>query len=919
MMKKSKRLLKDSQSQQINSLKVKKPKKALDKVLSVQEKRINHDEQMAFLQQAGRKSFMNFCEIVKEGYNAEWFHEFIGNILEKSLHQIARGEKVRIILTIPPRHGKTELASVLFPAWALGTYPDMPFILSSYGAELSETNGLKTRDVINSDQYKFIFPDIKLRSDQKAKAKWMTNKGGSYTAVGIGTSVTGKGAKCVLIDDPHKDRQEAESKVVRDTVWEYYRSTLYSRLEGFGGVIVIMQRWHCLSSEQCVNIEGKMIKIKNVKEGDLILTSQGYQPIKHVQKNQLGDKKILRLLFSGSGQAIEVTDDHLIKTEEGWKKAGDFKVGDNAILKCDVKKNEVHEKRLERKANKMTGHFRGTQTSIQAEKLLQYVSEGKTTTEMAKLLGYKSRNTIGQHLAMLGISADFKNSLNNGYALDEDFWWILGRWMADGSRSSGRKIDQKNRITITVGGKKEKDIERITRFLSKHNIRHSKEEGLSVFNVRFSCKQFADYTRDIGGNAHDKKIPAYVFDLPIYLKVAFIEGYASGDAYSTLDSIRYSSVSYDLVSGLQNLLLTLNRHSNIYYQKVKIRSDSKIKSCGYTYELKEFESDRTLKITSNNVRVKQLKSIEVVEDYNDDVYDVTVDAGEINIGGITVHNCDDLVGRLMEEMERGRASGQAFDEWQVINFPAIADDDEYYEGKLLRKAGEPLWKSKFPIPVLENIKQTSGLYNWVSQYQQDPILQEAQDFKPHMFRYYEDNELEGKYLRYYTLVDPAISQNTSADNTVVLTVAKEVNGPNIYRIREDAGHYTPDQTIQLIFDHQTTYRSEVAIETVQYQQALKYAVIEEQRKRGQYFTVHELRSRTNKEERIKGLVALYAAGVIFHRHSDMEYERELLAFPRGRRDDRADAMAFFPMLGVNTFSGSVKIYKPKWMSYGKKK
>jgi phage terminase large subunit-like protein len=177
---------------------------------------------------------------------------------------------------------------------------------------------------------------------------------------------------------------------------------------------------------------------------------------------------------------------------------------------------------------------------------------------------------------------------------------------------------------------------------------------------------------------------------------------------------------------------------------------------------------------------------------------------------------------------------------------------------------------------------------------QSPISRETQEFKEHMFRYFDEGDLNGKYLRYYTLVDPAISQNKKADNSVVLTVAKEVNGPNIYRVREDAGHYTPQELIDLIFVHQNEYGSRVFVEAVQYQQAIKYAILEQQRKLQKYFLINEIKAKTtmSKESRIRGLLPLYATGVIFHRRTDTEYEKELLTFPSGRRDDRIDCMSF---------------------------
>jgi hypothetical protein len=413
----------------------------------------------------------------------------------------------------------SQLASIYFPAWALGKFPETKFILSTYGASLSEKAGQASRDVMNSEKYQAIFPGVQLRQDTKAKARWMTKHGGSFLAVGVGGPVTGSGAEIILCDDILKDRAEAESQTMREAAWEYYRSTLYSRLEGFGAVVVIMQRWHC----------------------------------------------------------------------------------------------------------------------------------------------------------------------------------------------------------------------------------------------------------------------------------------------------------------------------------------------------------------------------------------------------------DDLVGKLLADSEEKKQKGEPYDEWEVINFPAIATEDEKF-----RKAGEPLWPNKFPLPVLENIRATQGMYNFASQYQQDPVLAEFQEFKETMFKTYEQKDIQGVFMRYYTIVDPAISQKQEADNTVVLTIGKEVYGPNIYRIREDAGHFTPKETMDLVFKHQAEYKSEVFIETVAYQKALKYNIEEEQRRRNRYFIINEIKTGTNKEIKIRGgLLPLYENGVIFHKHTDREYEHELLAFPRGKRDDRIDCMAMGVTSALqNTRAGrGAKQFRPKVKGY----
>lgn len=149
----------------------------------------------------------------------------------------------RLMLFVPPRHGKSELGSIMFPAWYLGKHPEKEIITSSYSAELAQDFGYKTRNLVDTQEYKELF-NTKLRDDSKSKSKWLTEEGGGYTAVGVGGAITGRGADLLIIDDPIKNREEAESLTIREKVWSWYTSTAYTRLEKDAAVILILTRWH---------------------------------------------------------------------------------------------------------------------------------------------------------------------------------------------------------------------------------------------------------------------------------------------------------------------------------------------------------------------------------------------------------------------------------------------------------------------------------------------------------------------------------------------------------------------------------------------------------------------------------------------------------------------------------------------------
>lgn len=194
--------------------------------------------------------------------------------------QVERGEIDRLMLMVPPRHGKSQLASIHFPAWYLGRDPHREVITASYSADLAMDFGSKTRHLIEGEQYQAIFPDVKLRQDDRSKAKWLTQEGGGYTSVGVGGAITGRGATLLSIDDPIKNREEADSKVYRDKVWDWYTSTAYTRLEKAGAVVLTLTRWHVddlagriLSSEDAGR--WRVIRFPAVAEQDEEYRTQG--------------------------------------------------------------------------------------------------------------------------------------------------------------------------------------------------------------------------------------------------------------------------------------------------------------------------------------------------------------------------------------------------------------------------------------------------------------------------------------------------------------------------------------------------------------------------------------------------------------------------------------------------------------------
>lgn len=207
-----------------------------------------------------RRRLLDFIKFNFPEYRVNWHHR----VLVDKLEAVERGDIKRLIVTMPPRHGKSEIVSVQFPAWAIGRNPDKNVIEASYSGDLAVDFGRQVRNIVASERYGFLFPNLSLAEDSQAKGKWNTNGRGAYNAVGVGGATTGKGADLLLIDDPIKNRQDAESQVVRDSLWDWYTSTARTRLSPQGAIVVVMTRWHD------DDLVGRILRSENASSWDVL-------------------------------------------------------------------------------------------------------------------------------------------------------------------------------------------------------------------------------------------------------------------------------------------------------------------------------------------------------------------------------------------------------------------------------------------------------------------------------------------------------------------------------------------------------------------------------------------------------------------------------------------------------------------------
>jgi predicted phage terminase large subunit-like protein len=208
-----------------------------------------------------RDKFLKFVEAVWPTFIGGRHHARMADAFER----VARGECKRLIINMPPRHTKSEFASYLLPAWFLGKFPHKKVIQTAHTAELSVGFGRKVRNLVDSEVYRNIFPNLSLSADSKAAGRWNTSKGGDYFAIGVGGAVTGKGADLLIIDDPHSEQEAALAQVnpdIYDKVYEWYTSGPRQRLQPGGSIIIVMTRWSMR------DLTGQVVKSSAQRGGD---------------------------------------------------------------------------------------------------------------------------------------------------------------------------------------------------------------------------------------------------------------------------------------------------------------------------------------------------------------------------------------------------------------------------------------------------------------------------------------------------------------------------------------------------------------------------------------------------------------------------------------------------------------------------
>lgn len=190
---------------------------------------------------SARNDLIEFCKAMQPDYKVGKHHRILADLLM----QLAEGRQDRVCVNIPPRHGKSQLVSIYFPAWFIGRHPNKKVLMVSHTTDLAVDFGRKVRNLIDTDTYRKIFPTVTLAADSKSAGRWNTNVGGEYFACGVGSALAGRGADLLLVDDPHNEQDIINGNFdVFDKAYEWFTYGARTRLMPGGRVAIIQTRWH---------------------------------------------------------------------------------------------------------------------------------------------------------------------------------------------------------------------------------------------------------------------------------------------------------------------------------------------------------------------------------------------------------------------------------------------------------------------------------------------------------------------------------------------------------------------------------------------------------------------------------------------------------------------------------------------------
>jgi len=580
-------------------------KRKLNAILSELDKRENRKK--------CQEDFISFVKSQYPDFISGAHHQRIAKLFE----DIAAGRKKRVIINLAPRHSKSLFASYLFPAWFLGRFPKKQILQVSNTGELAEGFGRQVRNLLESESYQDIFPDVSLRSDSKSAGRWATNHNGVYYACGVGAALAGRGADLAIVDDPHNE-QEALAAILNpgiyDKIYEWYTTGIRQRLQPGGAIVIVM----CMTGDTKVLMATGVEKpLQDIRPGDVVATfDAGKLTTAKVKNWRSCGVDSIHKIQTQSGRILRANERHpFLVMNEGvleWTRLKNLRPGDQLVSRKDV-------------ADLLGQRSRGFATrAIKNRHILHGLRKivlGLVQTKGATGRGEQRQNPVSADLAKQAIATTAKTQTPLGIlpGITESIKEKLAQsWVAKMTLCLKAYVPhtttQKDGKMVTADALQNYEelraLNRGTGLLSKSTMQWSKNKAASA--------QFAKSHHLIKTQEH----------------------IGTGSSASTTATTQEKSEGY--CATIATSLLDTEKHQK-YLSELRRISD--------------FTTDQILTITP---------------DGEAEVFDVEIDRTENFIAnGVVSHNTRWSLRDLTAQVLETAAKNNKADQWEVFEFPAI--------------------------------------------------------------------------------------------------------------------------------------------------------------------------------------------------------------------------------------------------------
>lgn len=805
-----------------------------------------------------RDSYHDFYEFMnrEEEYVMSPHQRLIGDLLMAS----ANKETMRFMLSMPPGHTKSTHSSHHFPAWWFGKFPKLKFLQAGHSQDfVANELGAKVKSIIDSDDYRLVFPDVRLRTDMRAKDYWgLSNLKGKYVAKGAGQGISGFRGNYGMVDDPYKSRSDAESATIRDRVFKWYSDDFSTRLLPGSPLGIIM----CLTGETRVAMaDGSHKFLRDIRAGDEVLTwSKGVYAKRKVTKWSLqGKDESFEVRMNGSRVRGNARHPFLVVRPEGpqWVRLDELKKGDEVVsaARCDL------------------------------------FDRADFTADEAWALGFM----FGDGWVTKNIKRNKKRNSNE--RCNPTASWVT--CVADSPAYPERVRRCMSILEEKFGA----------RFVFKERERYWRVEKAKLGRWLYGL--------GLGDGAKGKRIPLLIFQQTAVVRQAFLDGIMAADG--TVRSADRQHViglaNEGLVEDVRSLAKFLGyRTSNINYSSIERQAPNQKEPSLSNLWMFSYHGDKIPEGPFTTTKVRSIKPIGERK-----VYDITVETDECFIAdGVVVKNTrwhsDDLCGRISDREEREQKEEEARQKeqqisqlienleeqkgnqkkyrFEIINLPAICED---INDPLGRAIGEALWDELFDLAALENLKADMTSASWNSLYQGTPIDAEGGAISGDWFQRYEkapsrgDEVTANEVRRCVVSVDAANTAKERSDFTVI-TVWYEDFKKNHYLIDVVRKQMEfPEMSAEIARVCRRYNADALLIEA----KGNGLAYLQQKKDGGAPAPLIPIEVGTaSKEFRFDEVTPMIEGGQVYLPTRAIwlaDFEKELISFPFGKNDDQVDS------------------------------